>query len=119
MRASDVYVLPSTGYEGWGVVVNEAMAEGCVVVASSAAGSAMILLRDGQNGFLFRPGDYRQLAGILRRLCIETERRADMAAAGRRTIINEWSPAIAASRFLRVSQALLTGAPIPLFGPAR
>jgi len=115
MRASEVFVLPSSSYEGWGAVVNEAMAEGCVVVASSVAGSAMSVIRDGQNGLLFNPGDYRQLAGILSQLYVKAQRRKDIAAAGQRTILDEWSPGIAAARFLRVSEALLAGAPTPLY----
>jgi glycosyltransferase involved in cell wall biosynthesis len=115
MGASDVYVLPSSGYEGWGAVVNEAMAEGCVVVASSVIGSAMSVIREGQNGLLFRAGDYRQLAETLNRLYSEPERRLQIGSAGRRTILEEWSPGTAAARFLRVSEALLAGAPVPLF----
>jgi glycosyltransferase involved in cell wall biosynthesis len=115
MRNADVYVLPSNAYEGWGAVVNEAMSEGCVVVASSSAGSALELIRHGENGFLFDVGDWRQLATILQHLYDQPRDRARAAGEARRTVREDWSPQVAADRFLSVSDALLSGKPTPVF----
>ena len=41
MRAAHIYVLPSSFQEGWGVVINEAMAMGCCVVSSNGPGAAV------------------------------------------------------------------------------
>lgn len=61
---SDVFVLPSD-YEPWAVVVNEAAAAGCVLVASSVVGAARELIEDGVNGHLVPPGDQNALITAL------------------------------------------------------
>ena len=58
MRAHDVYVLPSNGYEGWGAVVSEALEEGLEVFGTYEAGSSATML-PREN--LFRAGDWRTL----------------------------------------------------------
>ena len=108
MRSSHVFVLPSNGYEGWGAVINEAMTEGCAVVASDAAGSAKTMIQDGVNGLLFRSGNWRQLGELLIRLHQNESLRQQLAVAGQKTITDSWSPTVAAKRFLAVTEALLS-----------
>ncbi len=50
--AAGALILPSV-YEPWGVVVAEAMASGLPVIASSACGSSVELIRDNYNGFVY------------------------------------------------------------------
>lgn len=108
MHSAHVYVLPSNGFEGWGAVVNEAMNQGCAVVASEAAGSAKTMILHGQNGFLFRAGDWRQLGELLCQLSTDEALRLRLAQAGQKTVAEYWSPQVAADRFLAVSEALLS-----------
>jgi len=115
MRQHHIYVLPSTGTEGWGAVVNEAMTQGCAVVASEAAGSAKTLLRHGINGMLFPPDDAEALARLLCELAENPGLRTRLAEQGQRTITHGWAPAIAAERFLAVSDALLAHREAPVF----
>src|ERR1035437_4271722 len=121
IRQAHVYVLPSSAYEGWGVVLNEAMSEGCAVVASEGAGSAKTMLRHGENGLLFKSGDHQQLAGWLIQLNADEPLRRRLAGAGQRTISEAWSPSLAAERFLAVSDALLSKRQVPDYreGPMR
>jgi len=54
---ADVFVLPSVTTaitkEPWGLVINEAMNQGCPVVATDAVGGAMCgLVKNGENGFV-------------------------------------------------------------------
>ncbi len=58
-------VVPSR-YDGWGVVVNEALASGTPVVVSSTTG-AVELVRDGVNGWTHLGCDVPALASSLRR----------------------------------------------------
>lgn len=51
MRNSDIFLFTSDKREGWGVVANEAMANGCVVVGRKSIGSVPYLIQDGVNGF--------------------------------------------------------------------
>lgn len=61
----DVLVLPSD-YEAWGLVVEEALAAGMLVVASDVVGAARELVRSGVNGYIFPAGDQSALVGALR-----------------------------------------------------
>lgn len=115
MRQHHVYVLSSNAYEGWGAVVNEAMAEGCVVVASEAAGSARSIIRHEENGLLFTPGDWQRLGELLCRLAKNLNERDRLARSGQKTMAECWSPQVAAERFLAVSHALLAKKATPLF----
>ena len=60
---SDVLVVPSQR-EGWGLVVNEALAHGLYVVATDEVASAIDLLEPGR-GRVVRAGDRRALATAL------------------------------------------------------
>ena len=81
MAAADLLVLPSRG-DGWGMVVNEALAVGVPVIVSDACG-ASDLIRHGVNGYVFRSEDTRALHDCLRRFCNQSseERMAMRRAA--------------------------------------
>ena len=85
---ADAFVLPS-GYEPWGLVVNEAMCFGLPVVASDHVGATGDLVREGKNGFVFPAGDVDALADRLRTLLADAELRRKMGAESRR-MIAEW-----------------------------
>lgn len=83
------FVLPSTS-EQWGLVTNEAMAAGLPVLVSQACGSAE-LVREGENGFRFDPGNPDQLSDLMVRLTREEGRLAEMGRLSKQ-IIDERSP---------------------------
>jgi glycosyltransferase involved in cell wall biosynthesis len=66
--AADVLVLPSSGGETWGLVVNEAMACGTPAVVSSAVGCGPDLIESGLTGEVYSVGNTRQLAEALERM---------------------------------------------------
>lgn len=78
-RAHDVLVLPST-YEGFGMVVLEAMSQRLAVV-STPVGCAPALIRDGETGVLVRPRSASDLAAALRRLLGDPDLRRRLADA--------------------------------------
>jgi glycosyltransferase involved in cell wall biosynthesis len=61
-------VIPSLSdyVEAFSIVASEAWARGKPVIAS-AVGALKYRVKDGVNGFLFKPGDYKALASILPR----------------------------------------------------
>jgi glycosyltransferase involved in cell wall biosynthesis len=66
-RLGDVFVLPSQGPdETWGLALNEAMASGRPVIASSKVGGARDLVRLGENGWIFDSGNRVALEDVLR-----------------------------------------------------
>lgn len=109
MREADVYVLPSNGYEGWGVVLNEAMLEGCAVIASRETGAGITLIEHKKNGLLFNSGNVNDLMECLRLLERDEDLRLEIAESGQRKINGEWVPEVAAQRLIDFSGALLAG----------
>jgi glycosyltransferase involved in cell wall biosynthesis len=65
--------------------IQEGMATGAVVVATSVGGTGEIV-EDGVNGLLFAAGDAAALADRIERLSSEPVLGASLAAAGRRTV---------------------------------
>ena len=74
MANLDVYLFPSDRGEGWGVVLAEAMDKCCVVIACEEAGATLNLVKDGENGFVFKKGDVQCMAD---RITYLVEHRAD------------------------------------------
>lgn len=64
MRHARALVMPSIWYETFGLVIVEAFASGLPVIASRL-GSMAALVRDGETGLLFNPGDAGDLANKL------------------------------------------------------
>ena len=54
MRKHSIFLFTSDRNEGWGVVANESMANGCALVASDAIGCVLYLVKNGHTGLLFR-----------------------------------------------------------------
>lgn len=53
--------------EAYGLVYLEAMARGCITIASRDEGMDGVI-KDGVNGFLCRAGDYEELASVIKRI---------------------------------------------------
>ena len=79
MSASHVLVLPSVE-EGFGMVMAQAMACGCPVIASSATG-AEHLFADGEAGFIVPPRDSAALTDRLQQLADDPALRQRIGAA--------------------------------------
>lgn len=89
-----VLVLPSittkSSKETWGLVVNEAMNQGCPVVATDAVGAAAGgLVQEGVNGLIVPERDAEALATALDRLLDEPDLRQRMSENAR-TIVSAW-----------------------------
>ena len=67
---ADVFVLPSR-YDGWGVVVNQAIGAGLPVICSDMVGAGHDLVDDDVNGLKFRAGDSASLAEKMKRFMSE------------------------------------------------
>ncbi len=74
-QAADIYVHASRA-EVWGLSITEAMACGLPVVASDVGGIPD-QVTDGQNGFLFPPGDSNQMAERIQRLINDNQLRSE------------------------------------------
>lgn len=76
-REHDLLVMCST-YEGFGMVVVEAMSQGLPVIATPV-GCAPVVVRDGENGMIVPARDPAALASAIRRLMADGPLRSRMA----------------------------------------
>ena len=115
MEAADIFLFTSDFNEGWGAVLNESMNSACAVVASHAIGSVPFLLKDGENGFIYRNGDIDGLYNRVVKLIEHPELHEQMGRKAYRTLAEQWNADVAAERFLALAQALLDGKSPDLF----
>jgi glycosyltransferase involved in cell wall biosynthesis len=102
---ADVFVLPSR-YDGWGVVVNQALGAGLPVICSDAVGAAYDLVEEGVNGTLFPTGDVAALIACMERLTCDPGLAARWGAASRDKAA-DWTPERGAAKWIRVFQEVL------------
>ncbi len=109
---ASVFCSPSFA-EGVPVVLMEAMASGCPVVATAIAG-VRELVRDGDTGLLIAPGSVEELRGALAALTTEPSLRARLAENGAAHVSREYDVDRSAARLMA-----MFGAPaIPAQEPA-
>src|SRR6266481_1908125 len=94
-RACDVMVIASD-YGPFGLVVNEAMLCGCVVVASDRVGACQDLIVPNVTGFVFGCANVQSLAGVLRDIFAKPSSLSEISAAARSQMRN-WSPQASAA----------------------
>jgi len=98
----DLLILPSR-FDGWGVVVNEALCAGVPVLCSDAAGAGNVAKTFGA-GLSFASGDAKALSDVLLRLVRDPSRLQLMRVAASRLAIL-LQPDVAARYMLEVIQA--------------
>jgi glycosyltransferase involved in cell wall biosynthesis len=103
--AADLFVLPSL-HDGWGVVVNQALAAGLPIVCSSAVGAAADLVSPGWNGSIVHPADAVALARAIRDLASDRERRAAIGENSRARA-RDWTPARGVDRWVELAERVL------------
>ncbi len=99
MSACDVFVL-SSAWEGFGLVVAEAMACERVVVATDSGGVREVV---GEAGYLVKPRDSEALSGAIgQALRLSDAERKLMGEAARARVVEKFSLAATADRYLAV-----------------
>lgn len=122
MEKTGIYLFTSDRQEGWGAVLNESMNSGCAVIASHAIGSVPFLMKDGENGLVYRSGDVDMLYEKIRYLLDNPGEQKRLGKVAYETIVNEWNAQVAAERVVKLAQVILNGERYPdLFesGPCR
>jgi len=80
--SAHIFCAPSTGGEGQGIVLLEAMASGRAVVASNIAGYRSVIEHQ-RDGLLVTPSDHEELAWAICHLLGNESERARLGVAGR------------------------------------
>ncbi|RZJ79331.1 MAG: glycosyltransferase [Flavobacterium sp.] len=90
-QACDLFCLPSQGPgETWGLAVNEAMAASKAVLVSDKVGSAVDLVKNGENGYIFESNNLIDLKAKLLLLLSTDNNLNEMGRASLNTI-KDWN----------------------------
>ena len=87
-KACDIFVLPSIflggQYEGWGLVINEAMAFGKPIVTTDAVGAAPDLVKNGINGYVVKNKNIDELYKALYKILSDDKLKEKMSENSRK-----------------------------------
>lgn len=112
MRNHKIFLFTSDRKEGWGAVLNEAMASGCVPVAADEIGSVPFLIKDGYNGMIFKSKNINSLESKVISLFDNKNTLHKMSEEAIKTM-QLWSPNAAATRLIALIDALQQGRNAP------
>lgn len=107
METSDIFLFTSDRNEGWGAVLNEAMNSGCAVVANQKIGSVPFLLRDGENGLIYKSLD--ELYAKVEQLMIHPALRKELGKNAYSTMTTIWNAETACENFFKLLQSIQSG----------
>jgi glycosyltransferase involved in cell wall biosynthesis len=129
MEKADIFMFTSNYLEGWGAVLNESMNSACAVVAGHGSGAVPYLIRNGENGFVYKNGHFNEFKNQVLTLCQNEKLRIKLGTNAYNTIVKEWNPKVAADRLYKFSEGLLEGkvnpqsegplSPAPLISPRK
>ena len=109
MEKSQIFLFTSDKQEGWGAVLNEAMNSGCAVAAGHEIGSVPYMIKDENNGSIYRSGNIEELFMKVKDLFDDPKKAGELGKEAYFTIINEWNAEIAAERLAELSRTLING----------
>jgi glycosyltransferase involved in cell wall biosynthesis len=102
---ADVFVLPSR-YDGWGVVVNQALGAGLPIICSDRVGAGRDLVEEEINGLHFPAGDSAALADRMQRFVLHPELGAGWGQVSRRRA-RHWTPEAGAAKWVETLQSVV------------
>jgi glycosyltransferase involved in cell wall biosynthesis len=97
LGALDLFAFATTGAEGFGIVLAEAMAA-CVPIVATDIGPVREVLDDGRAGLLVGPRDPGALAAGMQRVWNDPALRAGLVAAGSALVRERYGSEVAAQR---------------------
>ena len=106
MAKADCLLMTSHHGEGWGLVVNEAMQQGCAIIANKKAGSVPWLVDQQKSGLIYKDTDIETLLDQLTHLSARDWQA--MGKAGFATINSTWSAESAAKRLIHLAEILIS-----------
>jgi glycosyltransferase involved in cell wall biosynthesis len=106
----DVLVFPSR-FEGLGLSLIEAMAAGCVPVATLLRGVTDFVVQDGETGFLFPIGDVVAAANAIRRLAANRILLQRMSIASRQSMAERFALTTMAESYARIVAEMISDPP--------
>ena len=116
-------MFTSDFYEGWGAVLNEAMANGCAIVASCAPGSVPFLVSHNENGMIYKYGNYKNAYIAVKSLLDDPKKANKLGEKAQKTIF-DYNYKVAATRLVNgvsefYSDGKITPADSGVFSPVQ
>ena len=105
MTARPVLRRRPSRYEGWGVVVNQALGAGLPVICSDAVGAGCDLVVEEKNGMKFEAGSATGLTEKMQRFVTEPALSAKLGAASKQ-MAHEWLPEAGAEKWIKIFQKI-------------
>lgn len=87
---ADLFVMCSSYGETWGLSINEAMNFSLPIIVSDAVGSAIDLVRHGENGYIYPVGDVNRLTQYIDKI-FASDQFAKLAGASSKNIVDQFS----------------------------
>lgn len=72
----------TSSWEGWGLVLTEAMSNGCVPIVYNSYNSLQDIIDNNKSGIIVPAYDKKSFCGIIEKLMVDEERRKDIALYG-------------------------------------
>jgi glycosyltransferase involved in cell wall biosynthesis len=101
-------IIPSIWLENMSLSLLEALAHGQAVIAANIGGIPEII-KDGQNGWLFSPGDSRELAEKIKLVAELTPAKKTALSAAARASVKDFNSAEHLREILKIYQAVING----------
>ena len=119
MQTCQIHIATSNHLEGWGAVINEGMNAGCIEVACSQMGAVPFLIRDNENGLIYRHDICQEMEQAVLRITRNPLGYCHLGTKAYETIKNEWNANVAADRLIALVKSLHRGddPKIPESGP--
>ncbi len=114
MEESDIFLATSDQNEGWGATINESMNSACAVVASHSIGSVPFLIKDGENGLVFRSKDIHSFYEKVKWLFDHPQERQQLGRKAYLTVKEVWNARSACKNLLSLVDALQKGEGTPI-----
>lgn len=102
---ADVLIHPAR-HEGWGVVIQEAMAAGLPVISTQETEAAVTLIQEGRNGFLVPINDVETLYQRIRWF-VEHPDQINIFGQHAREDVAQYTPEWGAERLLQIARSIV------------
>jgi poly(glycerol-phosphate) alpha-glucosyltransferase len=99
--ASSALSICTSVYEGFSLVVQESLQNGCPVVSFDCNYGPADMIEDGKNGYLVGPGDVASLADRIVRILQDEALRRKMSAYARESV-RKFSPSLVARQWAKI-----------------
>ncbi|MBO4897362.1 MAG: glycosyltransferase [Clostridia bacterium] len=107
MEKADIFLFTSDRNEGWGAVLNESMNSACAVVANKEIGSVPYLIKNGENGLIYKRYDKDDLFIKVKSLLDDENKKHKIQLGAYNTMANVWNADVAAERLINLIESII------------